>query len=53
MSIPVVSEAAAMAAGLFDTDAVIERTGVDGRGVTCDPGRYRILFCCLAVGAAL
>jgi hypothetical protein len=53
MSIPVVSgEAAAMAAVLLDTAALIEQAAADGLAVTCDPGRSRILVTGMAGGAA-
>jgi hypothetical protein len=52
MSIPVVSEAAAMAAALVDTAVLIEQAGVDGLAVTCDPGRVRILVTSMAGGVA-
>jgi hypothetical protein len=53
MSIPVVSgEAAAMAAVLLDTAALIEQAAADGLAVTCDPGRSQILVTSMAGGAA-
>ena len=43
MSIPVVSDAAAMAAALVDVAALIEEAGAAGLAVTCYPGRACIL----------
>jgi hypothetical protein len=43
MSIPVISEAAAMAAALVDAAALIEEAGVSGLTVTCYCDRVRIL----------
>src|SRR5579875_944660 len=43
MSIPVISEAAAMAAALVDAAALIEEAGVSGLTVTCYGDRVRIL----------
>jgi hypothetical protein len=43
MGIPVVSDAAAMAAALLDTAALIEEAGAAGLAVTCYSDRARIL----------
>ena len=43
MSIPVVSDAAAMAAALVDVAALIEEAGAAGLAVTCSCDRARIL----------
>jgi hypothetical protein len=43
MSIPVVSDAAAMAAALLDVAALIEEAGAAGLAVTCSCDRARIL----------
>jgi hypothetical protein len=53
MSIPVVSsDAAAMAAVLVDTAALIEEAGAAGLAVTCSCDRARILVTASAGGAA-
>ena len=53
MSIPVVSsDAAAMAAVLLDTAALIEEAGAAGLAVTCSCDRARILVTSSAGGAA-
>ena len=44
MSIPVVSEASAMAAALLDVAALIEEAGAAGLAVTCYQDRTRILI---------
>jgi hypothetical protein len=43
MSVPVTGEAAAMAAVLLDTAALIEEAGAAGLSVTCSSDRARIL----------
>jgi hypothetical protein len=51
MSIPVLSEAAAMAAALVDVAALIEEAGAAGLAVTCYPDRACILVTTRAGGA--
>ena len=51
MSIPVLSEAEAMATALVDVAALIEETGAAGLAVTCYPDRACILVTTCAGGA--